>query len=283
MTWSNGVFVNVTSYDPKVWDQDLQRADTLQNVGHIELWLEHVPETRKELRDLQGVMNGRKSVVHAPFVGLSLATTIQQLADVTLDRLTVALNCADSIGATTTTVHIGDYFAGSSREAALDRSARFIQLLQNRTNSRIAVENMPRRRSATVDGCSSLDSLLCLQERVPTVHFTLDVGHALQNCDDIDGFVRSHHDSIVNIHLHDATRNGVGHRALGEGELHQGNLARLLKSIAFGGTVGLETIGWDDTVASWAQWLNVLRSTGRVLDQQGPRSTTSASSASVYA
>jgi sugar phosphate isomerase/epimerase len=110
---------------------------------------------------------------------------------------------------------------------------------------------MPDRRTAKKEGIVSGRNFVELLERVPTMKFTLDIGHAVQNGDQYDLFLQSHAASVANIHLHDGVKGGPGHLALGHGELDIDLFFSCVKEVNYQGFISLETLGFTDTELSW--------------------------------
>lgn len=86
---------------------------------------------------------------------------------------------------------------------------------------------------------------------LPSLRFTLDIGHCLQNEDDFNPFIKNHASRIENIHLHDGIPRGKAHLGLGNGCLDLGRFLDVLATVGFNKYVGIETITPEDTQASW--------------------------------
>lgn len=256
--FSNGAFFEVTDFHPEQWRKRLDFIDSLASVDHVEVWLEHVPRTAREQQVLGQVLEGRTTVVHAPFIGLSLVLPWREVVDASFDRIARGLECAARLGAAVYTVHLGTGPVYEDRRALMDRAVRQLARLITVDGPRIAVENMPDRRAAGIECLSSLASLLELWMQLPEVGLTVDLGHAIQNGEDPIPFVERNCDKIANLHLHDALAGAAGHLALGQGELDVAALARVLHASGYPGFVGIETLGPVDTSASWSVWLEAI-------------------------
>ncbi len=112
---------------------------------------------------------------------------------------------------------------------------------------------MPNRAGLTREGVASTRDLTDLLSRLPSMNFTFDVGHAIQDDDaDYPDFLAAHTDSVVDIHLHDGNQGGAAHLPLGGGELDLDGFVALLRKIDYKGRLTLETLGQADTEHSWS-------------------------------
>ncbi len=93
----------------------------------------------------------------------------------------------------------------------------------------------------------------------PAVKFTLDIGHCIQNGDDYLSFIELNKDRIVNIHLHNALKDGKAHYGFHKnGQLNLKKLISTLKRIQYSGFMSLEILQTEDIKKSWAVLLNSL-------------------------
>ena len=241
---SVGAFLNVTSSDPQKWREDLQALEELP-IGHLELWLEYEPSMR-ELAAIASMLDRWPRIMHAPFIGMSLATHWDGLATLSLDRCHRAIEAAGILGCQVVTLHAGPYAKFMPREEALSRLAERLSRFARLTSPTVAVENMPARAgvaSEALTASSDLDELAAL---LPTVSVTLDVGHCLQNEEDPAAAFTARAERIRNIHLHDGERGGRSHQALGTGDLDLASFLRALEERDYDGFLTIETLSTED-------------------------------------
>jgi len=249
---SYGAFVNITDGDFDSWQRQLGQVRQLCDRHHIEIWLEDLAAIKKHMRNAIKLFKGERIIVHAPFVGLSLVSPWSELRRISLERLTEAINIAGELGSQVLTVHPGEAPVTEPKEAVLDRAAEAYTKLQQRAgNLVITMENMPDRPTAKREGIVSGRNFQELLERVPTMRFTLDIGHAVENGDQYEVFLKSHAAAVANIHLHDGIKGGPGHLALGHGELVIDNFFGCIRAVGYQGFISLETLGFADTELSW--------------------------------
>lgn len=250
--YSKGAFLNIRSPRRSEWEDQLAQRRVLETLGHLELWLEYVPTTQREFRHLHDMLNGLDLIVHAPFIGLSLATPWQDLAWISLERLKTVVDLADSLEAKVVTIHGGTYPEYGDRRQAVERVAQRLGQLIDSSDATVCVENMPSRPGATQEAFCNFDELEWLREIDPRARFTLDVGHAIQNGDDYIEFFATNSADIYNIHLHDGHRCGPAHQALFSGELDLPGFLAAMATNEYSKHLTLEVLSWDDTEKSWS-------------------------------
>jgi sugar phosphate isomerase/epimerase len=249
--WSQGFFLNVVDDDPAPVAETLARSADLDHVGHVEVWLEWVPETPAQVSKLAKLLSGRRVVVHAPFVGISLVGPAKELRAASEVRLARARTVARDLGAELVTVHSGAAFFRTDRADAHDRLAESLVRLggADPAGPAMTIENMAVRHGVTYEPVVDPADFGALLARIPDLRFTLDVGHALQSGIDPRAFFRDHAPMIGNIHLHDGEKDGRAHRALGTGDLDLPSLAPDFDG--YSGFVGVEVFPWEGVVTSW--------------------------------
>ncbi|SNT40049.1 Sugar phosphate isomerase/epimerase [Asanoa hainanensis] len=249
--WSQGFFLNVVDDDPAPIAELLARSADLDQIGHVEIWLERVPETPAQSSRLAKLLSGRRVVVHAPFVGISLVGPAKELRLASEMRLARAHSVACDLGAELITMHSGPAFFRTERSEAHDRLAESLTRLgaANSDGPAITIENMAVRRGVTYEPVVEPADFAELLSRVPNLRITLDVGHAIQSGINPRAFFREHGPLIGNIHLHDGVAGGRAHLALGDGQLDLPSLAPDLDR--YSGFVGIEVFAWEGVVTSW--------------------------------
>jgi sugar phosphate isomerase/epimerase len=63
----------------------------------------------------------------------------------------------------------------------------------------------------------------------PLFHVTLDIGHFTAGNNDAVGFIRQHHDRIINVHVRDRKRNNGPNRPFGQGDTPIADVLRLIR------------------------------------------------------
>jgi len=252
---SLGAFVNVQSRDPAEWAAALNRMRVFEGLGHVEVWLETVPRTRRELTPMVETFAGWRTILHGPFVGLSLVHPLPQVRQVAVDHLAEACAVGAALGSEVMTVHCGAAPSFEDRRVLLERLAVSLSILRSRCEGGpvIAVENMRRRDGATRESLVTVDDCRELLELDPDTRFTLDIGHAVQNADKWDHFLAEHAEVIADLHLHGAVEDGRGHLSMVDehSDITAADFAAAHHTSGYGGFVSVETLGWPDTEASF--------------------------------
>lgn len=245
---SIGAFLNLTAFEPEAWKRDLALYDELR-LDHVELWLEFEP-SKREVAVLRSVLGSRTSIMHAPFIGMSLATHWDELATLSVSRSHRAIEVAGILGCHVVTLHAGPYakFDGHTRacERLTERIGRFARI----ASPRVTLENLPERGGATRDAVSGLADLEHVLALLPSLHATLDVGHCLQNGEDPLPFILENVPRIANIHIHDGHVRGGAHQALGTGDLPTDELLAALDGAGYAGFLTIETLSEEALRAS---------------------------------
>jgi sugar phosphate isomerase/epimerase len=247
---NHGAFLNLLHCDPTDWERQLNDLDRLEDLDHLELWLEFLP-SRPQLLALADFLEGRRTIMHGPFIGMSLATNWDELARVSLDRVLRAVEIASYLGSEVVTIHGGIVHRDEDQEAVIDRLVGYLERLSHYCDPVIALENMAGRGGATREAIARTAHLTDVMARLPALQVTLDTGHALQNNDDPVEFVAAHAGRIANIHLHDAHPGGKGHLRLGTAALDTTRLLNTLDATGYDRFLTLETVSAEDTSASW--------------------------------
>lgn len=247
---NRGAFLNLLNFDTEDWRRQLDALDKLDTLDHLELWLEFMP-TRPQLLALADLLHGRKTIMHGPFIGMSLASNWNELARISLDRCLQAVELACFLGSEVVTIHGGIVHRDEPHERVIGRLVERLERLSHYRDPVIALENMAGRGGATREAIARTEHLVQVMGCLPDLQVTLDTGHALQNGDDPAHFIEVNGDRIVNIHLHDARVGGKGHLRLGTGELDTTRLLETLHGTNYDRFLTLETVGVNDTAASW--------------------------------
>ena len=260
--YSKGVFLNVFSKDKKSWKGQVNFINSLPNVDHVEVWIEE-DLSHSEIKFLKSLLKNYNIIIHGPFVHLSLISPHQEIREITIKRYLQTLKVAEILGAKLVTFHAGTKVKFLSQKPAIKILILNLRKLKKNYKGKIpfTVENLPPQSGGVRDHYpSSLKNLAYLKKALPWTNFTIDIGHAFQsgeNLDKISNFLRKYKNSILDIHLHDATLNRKAHLALGKGELNLDKFFRLLKEINYDKYISLETVTKEDTYNSWRKLIKI--------------------------
>ena len=255
-SYSKGVFLNVVSRDRKNWKEQAGFINSLPNVDHVEIWIEE-NLNRSEIKFLKSLLKNYSIIIHGPFVHLSLISPHQEIREITIKRYLQILKVAEALKAKLVTLHAGTKLKFLPQKQTIKILIPNLRKIKRNYKGRVAftIENLPPRSGGVRNHYpGSLKDLMYLKKLLPWINFTVDVGHAFQsgeNLDRISKFIKTYKDSILDIHLHDATLNKQAHLALGKGELNINKFFQLLKEINYSKYISLETITKEDTYKSW--------------------------------
>lgn len=254
--YSKGVFLNIFSKDKRDWKKQINFINSLRNVNHVEILLEE-NLTAAELKFLKSMLKKYDIIIHAPFVHLSLISPHREIRDITINLYLKTLKIAEKFGAKCVTFHCGTRTKFSLKKSAIELLIKNFKKIKERYKGKIVftIENLPaEERGVQVHYPTFLNNFIYLKRRLSWLDFTLDIGHAFQNgekMNKITKFLKKYQDSILDIHLHDATLRGEAHLALGKGDLNIKEFFNLLNKINYNKFITLETVKDDDTKKSW--------------------------------
>jgi len=260
--YSKGVFLYTAPKDKKCWKEQINFINSLPNVNHVEVWIEE-SLNRSEINFLKSLLKNYNVLIHGPFVHLSLISPHQEVREITIKRYLQTLKVAKILGAKLVTLHAGTKIKFLSQKQAIKILIPSLRKLRKNYKGKIpfTIENLPPESGGVRDHYpASLKDLSYLKKLLPWLNFTVDIGHAFQsreNLDKISNFLRKYKNSVLDIHLHDATLNREAHLALGKGELNLDKFFRLLKEINYNNYVSLETVTKEDTYNSWKKIIKV--------------------------
>jgi sugar phosphate isomerase/epimerase len=261
-SYSKGVFLNVFSKDKKNWRRQVSFINSLPDVEHVEVWIEE-DLSHSEIKFLKSLLRNYGIIIHGPFVHLSLVSPHQEIREITIKRYLQTLKIAEMLGAELVTLHAGNKIKFLSVKQVIKILTPNLRKLKRNYKGKVpfTIENLPLQSGGVRDHYpSSLEDLACLKRLLPWLNFTVDIGHAFQsgeNLDKISSFFKKYRNSILDIHLHDATLNREAHLALGKGELNLDKFLRLLKKVNYNKYLSLETITKEDTYNSWKKMSKV--------------------------
>lgn len=249
---SVGAFVNILESDQGGWRDQLDFVETLPGLSHVEIWLEHSPSAQ-EIRWIRGRIAdlGVATLLHAPFVGIALASHVEEIRTAGVARLMEAARFGEAVDARVMTCHSGQVGAWVAQEHGLETLARSLTDLIASTSLAVAIENMPARSGGSRELVTSASDLAFLTAAVDGLAVTLDLGHCVQNREDAVRALDELGGTVEHLHLHDAFFGGRAHLALGAGEFEWEPVLRHVLPGPF--SVSLETLGEHDTSVSWGK------------------------------
>ncbi len=256
--YSKGVFLNIVSKDKNNWKRQIDFINSLLNVNHVEVWIEE-NLTVSELKFLKSLLKNYEILIHGPFVHLSLISPHREIREITIKLYLRTLKIAEVLGAKLVTFHCGTKTKFTSKETSAKLLVQNFKKVRKYYKRKLTftIENLPmEKRGVQIHYPSSLKDLAYLKNLLPRLNFTLDVGHAFQGgegLNEISKFLKKYKNSILDIHLHDATLKGKAHLALGKGDLNFNKFFQILNKVGYTGYISLETISNEDTKKSWGK------------------------------
>ncbi|WP_461866503.1 sugar phosphate isomerase/epimerase family protein [Thermococcus sp.] len=173
--------------------------------------------------------NGLKSVIHAPFSDINIASLNERIRRASLDILFEAFEIARLMGALLVVIHPGHLSPAGMRfpkayEKIHRRSLKEIDRYSRKLGIRVALENMPA--FPTLDGrtCERIRELIDGTE----LYVTFDVGHLNTVTQNFDEFIELLGDRIIHVHLHDNNGKNDSHLSLGKGNVPWNDVFKLL-------------------------------------------------------
>jgi sugar phosphate isomerase/epimerase len=200
---------------------------------------------------------GRRPTVHAPFFDLSPGAMEPMVRQITLQRLTQALQAAGRLGAHLMVVHPGyDRWRYPKLAAAWTEQAAAtftpLVVLAEQLDCRLALENIYEDTPAT---------LTALADRLDGRWFghCFDIGHwRLFGTTPQAEWLAAIAPRLLHLHLHDNRGQHDDHLPVGEGEIDFDPLLRRLASLPAAPSITLEAHNPEELQRSYAN-LHVLR------------------------
>ncbi len=254
--YNKGVFLNIVSRDRKNWKKQMDFINSLPDVNHVEIWIEE-ELNRSEIKYLKSLLSNYNVLIHGPFVHLSLISPHKKIREITIKQYLQTLKTAEVLGAKLVTLHVGTKIKFLQQKQAIEILIPNLRKLKRDYKGKVAftIENLPPRSGGVRDHYpGSLKDLMYLKKLFPWINFTVDIGHAFQSGEDqnkISKFIERFKNSILDIHLHDATFKKDAHLALGKGDLNIDKFFKLLRKINYNSYISLETVTKEDTYKSW--------------------------------
>lgn len=257
--YSKGVFLYLPHRRrKKSLTEQINFINSLPNVNHVEIWVEEnlIPS---ELKFLRSSLRKYKTLIHAPWMHLSLISPHREIREITVKLYLQTLKTAEKLGAKSVTFHCGTTTKFSPERAAIELLIKNLGKIKKCYKGKVnfLIENVPEEKGVQFCYPTFLKNFVYLKSRLTWLNFTLDIGHAFrngENLDEISKFLKKYKDSILDIHLHDATLKGLkgqDHLTLGKGNLDFHKFFQILNRVGYTGYISLETISNEDTEKSW--------------------------------
>lgn len=260
--FKKGLFLHITSKDTRQWEKDIKSLSNFKRLDFVEIWVEEINLEVAEIKWLKEALSDYEIVLHAPFINLSLVSSHDSINSASVLILKKTVDLAVSIGAKLITVHGGSY---PLFQELADTEKRFVKNFNDLMNYAkgkviISVENTSVQKTTQISYPTHLNDLDRIKPSIPTIKFTLDIGHCIQNGDDYVNFIKLNNDQITNIHLHNAIRGGSAHYGFQrDGGLNLSEVISVLREIHYSKYLSLEILENKDKIKSWDMLLGTLR------------------------
>ncbi len=256
--FSKGVFININTPNKKKIDNEIKKIQLYKNLQHIEIWFDH-PELNFNIfkYTIKKIPSKIKTIIHAPFITINLAT-YQLINNASIKILQNIYNWSNELNIPAVIFHSGKIPFFQDKKTSLRYLNDSLKKLSINKKTKLCLENMPKTKKGTLK--SYPDSLLELTTIVNNnkqLFFCLDIGHVIQNNEkNYLIWLTQNKDKIIDIHFHDAIKNGPGHLELGTGDLKPEIFIKKLEEINYKNFLSLEVIGDQEKIISWQKYLN---------------------------
>jgi len=191
------------------------------------------------------------SSLHAPFTGLDISSTNQELRSLSINKILDTIETAEKLDCKHVIVHpsSGKYDITEDHHNAQTLLARSTEKLAKKADEKgltLALENMLASREGLRVGTTVAELRECL-ESLPAanVGICLDTGHAHYNGLEVSNETKNAGNFLTDLHVDDNDRSGDQHKVPGEGTINWQSFMRALKDTAYSGTFMLEICGED--------------------------------------
>ena len=258
---SYGVFLNITSKDRDAIEQRISFLKQLNNLGHIEVWLEYGEWTLDDTKWLKDKLDGYEIIVHAPFISFSFVAMNTVINEASLVALQEAVKHVEILKGKVMTVHVGRkplYITDDeAREIAIPYLERLVEFIDGRFE--LAIENLPANTGTSLRYPVTINELELIIKKVSSLKSTVDIGHCLQNEDDYKDYFENNKANIVNIHVHNALAKGNAHFGFDrQGNLDLKEFIDFLIKVNYNNYFTFEILGDDNIVKSWKKLQEII-------------------------
>ena len=80
--YSLGVFFNIFNKNKKDWEKQIKFINSLNGVEHIEVLIEEISLTKKDVDILKKMLKNYRIIIHAPFMDLTLLSPHKEIGSV---------------------------------------------------------------------------------------------------------------------------------------------------------------------------------------------------------
>jgi sugar phosphate isomerase/epimerase len=249
--YSTGVFLNIISPDINLWQKEMKYIQGLDDVEHIEVWLEYIPKRKQEILLLTSFLKNYQVILHAPFMDLTLLSHHSEIIKKSEDILGEAIEIGNKLSAKVITIHSERHPFFWSKEEVKTRVVKSFVKLQKLTSASLAIENLSASGNTQQAYPQTPKQIIDIAQILPKQSgVTLDIGHLLKDGYPIFPVIAKLKNRLVNIHLHDEYK-GRAHLSLGTGNLKLMKLLLLLQDIKYNKFVSLEVVGKKQISESW--------------------------------
>lgn len=249
--YSIGSFFDVWTNDLENWRRQGELLKFLEGLEHIEIMLEYVDITPKELAILDDIIADYKRVVHAPFMGVSLLSPHKEIVRASVQILEKTIKIAKNLNAEVITFHAETYPSYMKKEQVEEIIVKELNDLSQRMEIKIGIENISYKGGARITYPSDPEQFISLYRKLSkNVGFTLDTGHFMIDQHDPGELLTRVIYKVFDIHLHD-TKGKKSHLSLGDGEFNIKEFIYLLEKNEYSGFLTLEVMGEEEVYSSW--------------------------------
>jgi len=251
---SFGLFLNITTVNRTEIEKRISFLENMENLGHVEVWLEHGDWTDDDSRWLKKKLAGFKILVHAPFISFSFVATHREINEASLVALKRACEHAEMLGSKVMTLHVGRkplyLLDEEARKIAISHLTSLVEYVDGKFD--LAIENLPASSGTSLRYPVTLREVECIIQEVPHLKATVDVGHCIQNEDSYEWFFEKYATRISDIHVHNAIKKSKAHFGFGTpGDLDLQKFILFLNRISYGKYFTFEILGDKDIRESW--------------------------------
>ncbi|MFH1947049.1 MAG: sugar phosphate isomerase/epimerase family protein [Candidatus Magasanikbacteria bacterium] len=255
MKFSTGLFINILNDNIDDWKKQIEFIDQLENVGHIEVWLEYLDLSKENIKWLISKLSKYRLIVHGPFTNLSLLSIHENVNKASVNTIKRAIDISVELGAGIITVHGGSYPFFCKKDEVNNQFLINIKNLIKYADNRIdvVIENLSNKRGVTVSYPASLHEIGNIKKSMTSSLFTLDIGHCIQNGEiEYGHFISEYKESIKNIHIHNAKVHGKSHYGFNKkGDVSIFDIISILQKVDYSNFLTLEIIDKEDIKETW--------------------------------
>lgn len=256
-----GVFFNPFLVTKDFLLKENKRVKQME-VDHVEILLDHyrlLDTSNKDVKLLKSSVSDWENIVHAPFIDISIVHPNEKIRLAGIEIYKSAIEVARFLDSKLITIHGGSYpFYIDGIKTIMDNFDSSVKNLIETAKFNgilISIENLPQLSKTKKNYPTILNEIKNVLSETPEIKFTLDIGHVVENKENIIDYIKQFDQKISNVHIHDSDGK-KSHLSFGKGIIDIISVIKKLDKLGI--YLTLEILNEEDTLKSFKYVKNIL-------------------------